>query len=203
MTPSMEMPVKARAYWLMVVLTGVSLFLLTLRFRNFHHADPRQVTLYVLAAVAASALKIRLPGILVTLSVNYIVIMEALLSLGLVAGMIVGIASALGQCCICTRQRPRWFQVVFSTSAMALPILAAESALRSHLLPVTDPYGCLNLLAASLAYFLMNTLIVAGIISLTSGKRLFHHWRESYLWTSLQYLVGGGIAGALHFLTVT
>ena len=135
-------------------------------------------------------------------SPNRRVIMAALLSLNLGAAMIVGVASALGQCCIRANRKPRWFQIVFSTSAMALPILAAASALRFHLLLLEDPSGWLNLLAASLAYFFMNTIIVGGIVSLTSGRRLFHHWRESYPWTSLHYLAGGGIAGALHLLNV-
>lgn len=202
MTTSINMPPKARAYWLLVVLTGASLYLLVLRFQDFQHTDLRRVSLYILAAVVASGLKVRLPGILVTLSVNYIVIMAALLSLDPTAGMTVGVVSAVGQCCIRAAQKPRWFQVVFSAAAMALPILAAESAWRSHLLSLADPSGCLNLMAASLVYFFMNTFIVAGIISLTSGKRLFRHWYESYLRTSVHYLIGGSIAGALHFLSV-
>jgi hypothetical protein len=202
MTVSTDMPVKARAYWLLVVVTGVSCALLTLHFQDFRHEDLRRVSLYIFAALVASGLKTRLPGILVTLSVNYIVIMAALLSLNLGAAMIVGVVSAVGQCCICASRTPRWFQVVFSASAMALPILGAESALHSHLLSLEDPSGCLNVLAASVAYFLMNTIIVAGIVGLTSGKKLSLHWRQSYLWTSFHYLVGGGIAGALHFLNV-
>jgi diguanylate cyclase (GGDEF)-like protein/putative nucleotidyltransferase with HDIG domain len=200
MTLSMEMSARARVYWWTVVLTGLAFYLLTLHFGNFHDEDLRRVSLYVCAAVVASGLKIRLPGILVTLSMNYVVIIAALLNLGLSAGLIVGIASALGQCCIGASRKLRWFQVVFSTSAMALPILAAHLALRSPLLLATDPSGCLSLMAASLSYFFMNTIIVAGIVSLTSGKGLFHLWCESYLWTSAQYLVGGGIAGGLHFM---
>jgi diguanylate cyclase (GGDEF)-like protein/putative nucleotidyltransferase with HDIG domain len=200
MTLSMDMSVKARAYWWLIVLPGVSFYLLALSSLEFHNADLRRVSLYVFAAIVASGLKIRLPGILVTLSMNYVVIIAALLNLSVGAGLIVAIASALGQCCIGPNWKPRWFQIVFNASAMALPVLAAESALRSDLLSLADPSGCLSLMVASLAYFLMNTIIVAGIISVTSGKGLFHLWRESYLWTSAQYLVGGGIAGALHFL---
>lgn len=195
----MDMPIKAKAYWMLVVVTGVSFYLFT--FHNFHHADLSRLLFYVFAAIMASGLKTRLPGIFVTLSVNYIIIMAAVLSLSLGESMIVGIASALGQCCIRTRQNPRWFQVVFSAAAMALPILAAESIWRSHLLSRVDTSGFVSLLAASIVYFFLNTFTVAGIISLTSGKRLLQHWCESYLRTSVHYLVGGGIAGAFHFLS--
>jgi putative nucleotidyltransferase with HDIG domain len=200
MTTFTNMPAKARAYWWLVVLTGVSSFLFTLRFWNFHRADPWRVLLFMLAATGASRLKIRLPGILVTLSVNYVVIMTALLNLNPGAGMIVGVASALGQSYIYTRQKPQWFQALFNAAAMSLPILAAESALRFRWLSVADPSGWLNLLAASMEYFFINTVIVAGIVSCTSSQAIFRNWRESYLWTFPQYLVGGGIAGAIHFL---
>jgi hypothetical protein len=119
--------------------------------------------------MVASGLKIRLPGLLVTLSMNYVVVIASLLSMNASAGIIVGFASAIGQCCIYATRRPRWFQVVFSTSAMVLPILMADGALHSRFLALADPTGCLGLMGASLAYFFMNTVIVAGIISSLPG----------------------------------
>ena len=197
---SMNMPGKAIAYWWLVVLTGVASYVMVLSSVSSHAADLRRIALYTFAAIVASGLKIRLPGLLVTLSMNYVVIIAALLSMNLAAGMIVGFTSAIGQCCIYASRKPRWFQIVFSAAGMALPILAADEALHSHLLSLPDPTGCLGLMGASLAYFFMNTIIVAGIVSFTTGRKLIPTWRESYLWTSPQYLVGGGIAGALHFL---
>jgi diguanylate cyclase (GGDEF)-like protein/putative nucleotidyltransferase with HDIG domain len=197
---SMNMPGKAIAYWWMVVLTGLLSYAMVLHTMEFHAADLRRLALYIFAAIVASGLKIRLPGLLVTLSMNYVVVIAALLSMNASAGIIVGFASAIGQCCIYAVRRPRWFQVVFSTSAMVLPILMADAALHSRFLAVADPTGCLGLMGASLAYFFMNTVIVAGIISFTTGRRLFPTWRDSYLWTSPQYLVGGCIAGAIHLL---
>src|SRR3954471_10787096 len=100
MTVSMDMSVKARAYWLLVVVPAISFYLLDLHFQKFQSVDLRRVSLYVFAAVVASGLKIRLPGIFVTLSMSYVVVIAALLNLSLSAGIIVGIASALGQSCI-------------------------------------------------------------------------------------------------------
>lgn len=191
---------RARTYWSIIVFGGAWFSYHALASGGLQRHDMGRVALYVFAAIVASGLKIRLPGIFVTLSMNYVVILATLLSLDASAGIVVGIASALGQCFIYAKQRPLWYHVVFNTFGMSFPILAADMALQSPLLAYADRTGCLNLLVASLAYFIMNTITVAGIISVTSEKTLSSVWRESYLWTSPQYLVGGGIAGALHFL---
>jgi diguanylate cyclase (GGDEF)-like protein/putative nucleotidyltransferase with HDIG domain len=195
-----ELPLRAKLYWFLVVLGGALFAVSSLASGGLSHQDMGRVVLYVFAAIVASGLKIRLPGIFVTLSMNYVVIIAALLSLNLSAGLVVGIVSALSQSFLYAKQKPLWYQLVFNTFGMCYPILAADIALRSGILSMADHSGSLNLLVASLAYFLLNTITVAGIISVTSDKRLVNVWRESYLWTSPQYLVGGGIAGALHYL---
>jgi diguanylate cyclase (GGDEF)-like protein/putative nucleotidyltransferase with HDIG domain len=195
-----QLPLRAKLYWLLIVLGGAGFTAATMVTGGLAHQDSWRVVLYIFAAIVASGLKIRLPGIFVTLSMNYVVILAALLNLDLGAGLIVGFVSAIGQSFIYAEKRPLWYHLVFNTLGMAYPILAAEIGLRFHFLARADSSGCLNLLAASLAYFLFNTITVAGIISVTSDKALVNVWRESYLWTSPQYLVGGGIAGALHFL---
>ena len=53
-------------------------------------------------------------------------------------------------------------------------------------------------MCASSAYFAVNTLILSGIIGLTTAQPCLAVWRESFLWTSPQYLVGGLIATGYH-----
>lgn len=195
-----EMQRSARAYWLLVVLAGGSCLIQTMA--RWHAGEERIVwfAMYLLAALLASGLKIRLPGIFGTLSMNYIVIFVAMQDLSLAASLIVVLVSTLGQCLIHAETRPRWFQVVFSLAGLPVPVMASYMALKSPRLLLVDHTGSLALLAASAIYFAINTFTVAGIISCTSGKSAFETWRESYLWTSLQYLVGGSIAGGVHFL---
>ena len=190
----------AKAYWLLVVLAGGSCLIQTLA--GWRAGEDRALwfVMYLLAAVLASGLKIRLPGIFGTLSMNYIVIFVAMQDLSLAASLIVAIVSTLGQCLIQAEFRPRWFQVVFSLAGLPVPVMAAYMALKSPRLLLADHTGSLALLAASSIYFVVNTFTVAGIISCTIGKPVFETWRESYLWTALQYLVGGSIAGGVHFL---
>jgi diguanylate cyclase (GGDEF)-like protein/putative nucleotidyltransferase with HDIG domain len=195
-----EMQRAAKAYWLLVVLAGGTCLIQTMA--RWHAGEERILwfVMYLLAAVLASGLKIRLPGIFGTLSMNYIVIFVAMQDLSLGASLIVALMSTLGQCLIQAEQRPRWFQVVFSLAGLPVAVVASYLALKSPRLLFADHTGSLALLAASLIYFAINTFTVAGIISCTTSKPVFETWRKSYLWTSLQYLVGGSIAGGVHFL---
>lgn len=195
-----QMPRAAKAYWLLVVLAGGSCLAQSLS--RWHTGEEKilWLAIYVVAAVLASGLKIHLPGIFGTLSMNYVVIIVAMQDLSLAAALIVALVSTLGQCLIHTGSRPKWFQVVFSVAGIPVPVVGAYMALRSGQLHLLDHTGCVAILAASMVYFAVNTFTVAGIISCTAGKPVYETWRSSYLWTSPQYLVGGGIAGAAHLL---
>jgi diguanylate cyclase (GGDEF)-like protein/putative nucleotidyltransferase with HDIG domain len=200
MTDFNQMPRAARAYWFLVVAAGSTCLARSMGLWNVHEDSPVRVAIYIAAAVLASGLKIRLPGIFGTLSMNYVIIILALQDMSLNAAIIVAIASTLGQCILHTSTRPKWFQVIFSVAGIPVPVMAAQMALKSQRLLLLDHTGYTALLAASMMYFAINTLTVAGIISCTTGKPVYETWRNSYLWTSPQYLVGGVIAGVTHYL---
>src|SRR5580698_461045 len=92
-----EMPGAAKAYWLLVVITGWTCFVLSLLGWQVRKENALRLALYALAAVFASGFKIRLPGIFGTLSTNYIVIVMALQDLSVVAAVSVAIVSNLAQ----------------------------------------------------------------------------------------------------------
>src|SRR3954463_4208985 len=118
---------RARIYWYFVVALGVIAGSVSLQ--TFEGQNPVKVVLLAAIAIAVAGFKIRLPGILGTLSLNYVIILVALLTCNLGTGMLVALTGTLGQCLIHAKVTPRWFQVVFSVSAIALPVLAANTAL--------------------------------------------------------------------------
>ena len=195
-----KMPLAARAYWLLVVITGWSCFVLSVAGWQIRRENALRLAGYALAAIIASGMKIRLPGIFGTLSMNYIVIIVALEELTVGAAVSVGIISTLAQCFIHAETRPKWFQVLFNAAGIPIPVVAAHLALKSSQLLSFDHTGYTSLLIASMVYFIVNTVTVAGIISCTARKSILETWLHSYLWTSPQYLVGGVIAAATHFL---
>src|SRR5580704_10468066 len=196
-----KMPLAARAYWLLVVITGWSCFILSVADWQIRRENALRLGGYAIAAIIASGMKIRLPGIFGTLSMNYIVIIVALEELNVGAAVSVGIISTLAQCFIHAKTRPKWFQVLFNAAGIPIPVVAAHMALASPQLLRLDHTGYVSLLTASMVYFVVNTVTVAGIISCAERKSLAETWVHSYLWTSPQYLVGGVIAAATHFLS--
>ena len=154
----------------------------------------------MLAALATSGFKVRLPGIYSTLSMNYVFIIAGLIDLHLPGGILIGVASVLGQSYYKFNQRPQWQHVVFNLAAISLAVSAANVCFDHPALQAIDPWHLYPIVAASLAYFTVNTMVLSFIIGFTTNKRVFDVWRESYLWTSPQYLVGGVVATCFHWL---
>ena len=189
----------AKTYWAGVVMLGLAAAAIGIA--NMQRPDYTALLVYSVAAIAVARFKIRLPGTTGTLSMNYVVVLVVLMNCDAGVGMIVALTSTVAQCLIRSARRPAWFQVVFSVAGVSLPVLAAEELLRSSYLAHTRPTGCVPVLAASTAYYLVNTITVAGIVSVTSREKLIKIWRTSFLWTYAQYLVGGAIALGVHLLT--
>jgi diguanylate cyclase (GGDEF)-like protein/putative nucleotidyltransferase with HDIG domain len=156
--------------------------------------------LYILAALATSGFKVRLPGVFSTLSMNYVFIIAGLMDMHLPGGILIGAASVLGQSYYKFRQRPQLKHVVFNLAAISLAVYAANVCFEHPTLQAIDPFGVYSIVGASVAYFAVNTVVLSWIIGLTSNKSAFLVWKESYLWTSPQYLVGGLAATMFHLM---
>ena len=73
-----KMPFPARAYWLRVVITGWSSFILSVAGWQIRKESALRLAGLAVGAIRASGMKIRPPGIFGTLSMNCIVIIVAL-----------------------------------------------------------------------------------------------------------------------------
>ncbi len=159
-----------------------------------------RLELYMLAAVATSGFKVRLPGIFSTLSMNYVFVIAGLSDLHLAGGIVISVGSVLGQSFYKFKNRPQLHHVIFNVSQISLAVSAASICIDHPALKSVDPYGMFPIVGASLAYFVVNTLVLSGIIGFTTEKPILNVWRESFLWTSPQYLVGGVIAQCFRLL---
>jgi len=190
----------AKAYWLAVTLAGFCLSTFVIGEWRPNPADLSKLAIYLVAAVLASAFKVQLPGIFSTLSMNYVVIIAGMLDLDLAGGVLVSIAGVAGQTFYKCKERVQWKHMVFNLAAIALSVAAAGYCKDLRFIAAIDHFGICSIFGASLAYFAVNTLAVSGIIGLTTNQPVLEVWRESYLWTFPQYLVGGIIADCLHLM---
>jgi diguanylate cyclase (GGDEF)-like protein/putative nucleotidyltransferase with HDIG domain len=194
------MSIRSRLYWLGVIFAGAACIIAAGLNWNVRSEKLLQFSIYLAASVAASGLKIKLPGVVGTLSMNYLFIIVGLLELQLESAILLGVASVLAQVMIRPVANPTWEQVVFSAMSIPVPIACANYVLHLGALQALDPTCSLALVSASMVYFGVNTSMVAGIVGLTTKQSPVAVWRENFIWTSPQYLVGGALAGVLHLI---
>lgn len=83
-------------------------------------------------------------------------------------------------------RRRRWYQVLFNMGQCTIAVAAAShvfSALggvRSGADEILSPLNALPLLAAALTFFLANTWLVAGVVSIQRGRPFAEVWRTQF-----------------------
>ena len=183
----------ARLYIALIVAAGLACFIDAVA--GWHCSDAGRYTSYLGIAVLASVLKVRLPGIRGTMSVNYVFVLLGILELSrpeTVALACVAIAVQTGWR---ATAQTKWLHIVFNCASMALATTAGYLVYRatnpgSRILP-------LAIAASASVFFVFNTLAVAGIVSLTERKNLIATWHECYFWSFPYYLAGAAIAALL------
>jgi diguanylate cyclase (GGDEF)-like protein/putative nucleotidyltransferase with HDIG domain len=186
----------ARVFIAVVVLCGISVLTYTV----LHGAsrDPLKFVSYLVIALVASRLKVNLPGITGTMSVNFLFLLLGVLELSFSETMALGCAAVVVQCF--DRDRPVPIQVAFNVCSTALAIAATFAAYRYPLLHRVVGNPSTLLFLAACVYFVANTVPVAAVISLTERKSLRRIWSDCYFWSFPYYLVGAGVAGLMSWL---
>jgi hypothetical protein len=190
-----SLPHAARIYLVAVITAGGCL--LWAVFLHWQMDDPQRFVIYLTLAVAASTLKIRLPGLTGTLSPNFVLLLVAVAQLSLSEAVLIGMASAAVQSLWKPKHWPKPEQVLFNAASLALSTALAYAVSHqvmagwlSHSL-----VGCLVL--ATLLLYGTNTLIVAVILCLVDQKPLHHLWQLCHFWSFPYYLIGAAVAGLM------
>jgi len=157
--------------------------------------DLMRFACYLAVAILASGLKVQLPGIDGTMSVNFLFILLGVLELSLPETLVIGCTATLVQSVWQARKRLDPVKVLFNVAGM----MANASALTYqsyHWLAAR--YGSnkpILLMLAALVFFFANTLPISIVIALTEGKSSRKVWSECYFWSFPYYLVGAAAVG--------
>ena len=191
-----DMSFAPRAFISVVLVCGT--IVLTYTVLHGKSQNPLKFACYLVIALAASRLKVNLPGITGTMSVNFLFLLLGVIELSFSETMAIGCAAVVVQCF--GGERPVPLHVVFNVCSTALAIAATFVSYRFALLhrAVNNPSALL--FVAACVYFVSNTLPVAAVISLTEGRSLRKIWSECYFWSFPYYLVGAGVAGMMSWL---
>jgi putative nucleotidyltransferase with HDIG domain len=142
--------------------------------------------LYLAVALGASALKINLPSVTGTMSMNFLFVLIGVAQFSLGETLLMGCLGILVQSVFQTKKRPRAVQVAFNVASMACSIQAAYAMYQAFALQS-------SILSAA-TFFVANTLFIAIVIALTEDKNVWQVWRDSYFWSFPNYLVGAAAA---------
>jgi hypothetical protein len=163
------MPRTAKVYIALILASGAAILLVAAgswSATNF----PRFLTLLGFAAIA-STLKLRIPGVEGTMSLNFVFLLLAMLTCTFSQVIVIALVCALVQS-LWAAKSPRLVQIAFSGAALVLSAAAArESAYLLFGPDVTHSPVPFVILAGSI-YLALNTAIVSAVIGLAEGKPL-------------------------------
>jgi diguanylate cyclase (GGDEF)-like protein/putative nucleotidyltransferase with HDIG domain len=191
------MSLQARAYIAFICMLGLACLLTA----NWQMEHPVRFACYLLICIVASALKVNLPGILGTMSVNFLFILIGVLDLGAGQTLLMGSLGALVQCVWKPKKKIRPVQTVFSVMNIAVAVFGAYYTYHWPFAQRLSDGTPVLLIAGSLVYFVLNTVGIAGVVALTEKKSLIATWRTCYFWSFPFYLLGASIAWVFGVLT--
>ena len=196
-----ELSLQTKAFVGITASVGV----VVLAFALFHwqSQDPMRFFCYLVVAVLASGLKVQLPGIDGTMSVNFLFILLGVLELSLPETLVIGCTASLAQSVWQLRGRLDPVKVLFNVAGM-MANASALTFLTYHSL--AGRFGSnkpILLMMSALVFFFANTLPISIVIALTEGKSSRKVWSECYFWSFPYYLVGAAAVGLVGIVNRT
>jgi len=151
--------------------------------------------LFYSLAMVASAMKIRLPGLKTTISINFVFILIGIALFSFSEAVLLGLGGALVQSLWRPLQRPKPVQIFFNGACLTVCTAAAFWA--SHTVPafVGANSAAAMVVVGACVYMVLNTGLVSLVISLAQGQSLKQIWSQCYEWTFPYFLVGAAVAG--------
>jgi diguanylate cyclase (GGDEF)-like protein/putative nucleotidyltransferase with HDIG domain len=168
---------------------------------HWQSVDLARFACYLLVAVIASGLKIQLPGLDGTMSVNFLFILLSVLELNLPETLILGCTATLAQCLFGTRQKLVPVKIIFNVFSMMANAIVLSYFAYHDLLRVLGAGTLPLLIITALVFFVANTVPVAVIISMTEGKPAHKVWAECHFWSFPFYMVGAAVVFAVGFIS--
>ena len=193
-----DLPLASRVFFALVMAAGAGALLLQTPSGYAHWS----VFLALLAGASAAALfreDLPFSPQAATMSLSFAFAFAGLLLLGPHPTLLIASVAVWVQCTVGVSPRNPLYGTAFSMAAVAVAAKAAglvflglggDGAFAAPGLVGQEK----AILGAALTYFILNTLLMAIAVSLTSGQPLAKVWNEHAVWSALSYLVCAGVA---------
>ena len=143
--------------------------------------------------VLTSKMKVKLPGLTSTMSVNLPFLLLAVAKLNLFEASLVAFAAGLTQC-LGGNSRPEPVKLMFSVSNLVNAVAASYVVFHHVGFEAQATSAMVWTAVAAAMYFLANTVPVAMIIALSENQKASKVWSDFFLWTFPYYAMGTGVA---------
>ena len=182
----------SKAFIAMVVVSGAAVVAWAAT-----HDKPANLSEFIfllMISVVASRLRIKLPGLTGTMSMNLPFILIAVAQMSTLEGLGVGCLSTIAQCLPRAGKKFNWVQITFNAASMALTVEATRLIYGSaQLNSITSSHPLLLSIAAA-GFLLVNTVPVSIIIALTENKSVLQAWTSMFQLSYPFFLGSAGIA---------
>lgn len=196
-TPQQSGKIDAFLYSI-IAIGGTCLWLDLIPFQTSD--TTRFLTYFVMAALAAG-LRVSLPTVSGTLSINFLFILIGLIHLTRAELVVLAGGAAIIQCLWAYDRSPTAVKVLFNLSVAVISVHLAT--LTYWAMPsgdtVTDE--TFKLIPAALVLFLSSTIPVSIAIAWTEGRRVIGTWKECSLWSLPYSVAGAAVAGCFATLS--
>jgi hypothetical protein len=151
--------------------------------------------IYTALTVLASVAKLRLPGMERTFSLNFLFLLYGVAHFSLAETLVAGCAAAVAQSVLNAKKGSSLIQVLFNIANLSVSVGVCFVIARVWLVAGMAEYRPAVIALVACVYFVVNTVLVAGVLSLLQSKPLGEVCRESYVWSFPYYLIGIGLLG--------
>jgi hypothetical protein len=193
------MKTSAKFFIALVLLSGVAV--LANAILHAQSVDHVRFVSFLLVACLAARLKVKLPGLTGSMSVNLPFILVAAAEMSSSEALAVACFSTFVQCLPHATQKFNPVQAIFNFANMALAVGATRLFLASPALNNAIASYALLLALSAGAFFFANTIPVAIVISLTETKNALKVWGNIFQLSFPYFVASAGVAGLV--LTAT
>lgn len=183
----------AKIFIAVVVMTGFAVLVNGLL--HWKSGNPIEVFALLIMTLIASRLKVKLPGINGSLSVNvpYLLIVAVRLDAG--EALAIAALASFVQSIAALKNRSTFVRALFSSAAITNSVAAAIFAF--HLASTHGMLGPLSVSAAGAAFFLANTVQIALVLWLAEAHNPFKAWLGMARLSTPYYVLSAAVAAVI------
>ena len=159
-------------------------------FGMHHQLEAGGLIAFIALSTVTDLREVRLP-VIGHVTLSFVPVLAALIVFGLWPAIVVAVGSGLATLTVTRDPQKVAFNVgnyavsTFVAGLVYLAFLPASPAFVQTVLPA---------FAATGVDFVVNTVLLAGVIALASGARPWHIWRENYQWGLPSYMTGATLS---------